>query len=440
MYITKKHLSRRTVLRGLGVAISLPLLDAMMPAFATEEQTAAARQMRFGGVYVPNGALPELWHPKEAGRDFTFTDVMKPLEPFRKQLITVSGMVASGKPAPHAGASCGWLNGVGALGAQGEEVRSKKTLDQHIVDKIGQDTPLPSLEVGTEDMGTLLGASDGYSCLYYNALSWHTDTGPRPVEINPRLTFERMFGETGTAHERLLKLRYKNSVLDSLGQEANRLSRRVGASDKRILNTYLDNVREVETHLQKVMKRSESGIEAPAIPAGIPESFEEHIALTYDLMHLAYQGDISRVFTFLATVEASNRGYAFLGVPESHHAVSHHGGNAELKVKYMKIVSWHVQQFANFVQKLKDTPDGDGNLLDHSLLYYGSGMSNGNAHDPFNPPAVAVGGANGKLVGNLHVATQNKPSASNFLLNLGAMCGLDLQAIGPSTGPLTLTV
>lgn len=434
MFITKKHLSRRTFLRGLGVSISLPLLDAMVPALA---QSSAKPQLRFGGVYFPNGALPELWHPKAVGKDFEFTAPMQSLAPFRDQLVTVSGLTPSGTPGPHLGASCGWLNGVGAKGAQGAPILSGKTLDQYIVDAIGQETPLPSLELGTEDMGTAIGACDGYSCVYFSSVAWRDDSSPLPIEINPRVTFERMFGETGTTQQRLARMRYKNSMLDSLTQEVQHLSSAVSASDKRILSNYLENIREVERRLQRVMARSEhSTIEVPAAPTGIPESYEEHMDLTYDLMHLAFQGDISRVVTFLTGVEASNRGYPFLGVSESHHVCSHHGNLPEAKEKYTKIVTYHTQQFAKFVQKLKDTPDGDGSLLDHSLLLFGSGMGNGNLHEKFDPPTVTVGGANGRWLGNRHIRAEKGESACNFLLNLADVFDLNVEQIGPSTGRL----
>ncbi len=436
MFISKKHLSRRTFLRGLGVTVSLPMLDAMVPAFA---QSGPKPQIRFGGVYFPNGALPEIWHPKEVGANFNFTSPMKSLEPFRDQLVTVSGLTPSGTPGPHLGASCGWLNGVGAKGAQGDPILSGKTLDQYIVDKIGQDTPMPSIEIGTEDMGTAIGACDGYSCVYFSSVAWRDDSSPLPVEINPRVTFERMFGETGTTQQRLARMKYKSSMLDSITEEVRSLSSQVGASDRRLLGDYLDNIREVERRLQLVMARSESSTtEVPAAPTGIPESFQEHMRLNYDLMHLAFQGDISRVFTFLTGVEASNRGYAFIGVPESHHVCSHHGDQPENKEKYTKIVTFHTQEFARFVQNLKDTPDGDGSLLDHSMLLFGSGMGNGNAHQKFDPPTVTVGGANGKWMGNKHIVANKGASACNLLLNLAEVYDIELDKIGPSSGKLNV--
>jgi hypothetical protein len=440
MFVGKKHLSRRSFLRGtLGTTLALPLLDAMVPALTAQSRTAAAPNLRFGGVYVPNGVLPERWHPTTVGRNFEFMPAMKPLEPFRERLLTVSGMVGSGTPGPHLGASAGWLNGLGAVGKQGQPIVSGKTLDQYIAEKIGQDTPFPSLEVGTEDMGTSIGACDGYACVYFNSLAWKTDTAPLPIEINPRVTFERMFGETGTTSQRLARLQYKRSMLDSITEEAARLRAQLGPRDNRILGDYLDNVREVERRIQQVMKRSDTNVEVPDAPSGVPESLEEHVALTYDLMHLAFQGDITRVFTFLTANEASNRGYSFIGVPESHHVCSHHGNDPVAMDKYTTIVAWHVVQFAKFVAKLQNTPDGDGSLLDHTLLFYGSGMSNGNLHDRYNPPAVVLGGAAGAMrgKGNQHIATERAPSV-NLLLNVAELAGVPIEKIGPSTGRLDI--
>jgi hypothetical protein len=440
MVITKQHLSRRTFLRGaLGTAIALPLLDAMVPAMTAQARTAASPTFRFGAVYWPNGVLQDRWHPTELGRDFRFTPIMQPLEPFRETLITVSGLVGSGTPGPHLGNSCGWLNGLGAVARQGEPIISGKTLDQFIADRIGQDTPLPSLELGTEDMGTSIGACDGFACTYFNAIAWKTDTSPLPVEINPRVTFERLFGETGTTEERMARLSYKRSVLDSLTEEIARLRGRVGPRDQRILGDYLDNVREVERRIQQLARRSETSVDVPAAPSRIPESFPDHMALTYDLMHLAFQGDITRVATFLTGVEASNRGYAFINVPESHHVCSHHGNDPVAMDKYTTIVAWQVRQFATFMEKLRATPDGDGTLYDHSLFYFGSGMSNGNQHDRNTPPAVILGGANGRMQGkgNQHIFANRAPSV-NLLLSIGELADVQVEKIGNSTGKVAI--
>jgi len=314
---------------------------------------------------------------------------------------------------------------------------SAKSLDQFVADRIGQDTPLPSLELGTEDMGSQLGACDGFSCLYFSALAWKTDTQPLPVEINPRVTFERMFGETGTTEQRLARLKYRQSVLDSVTEDVARLRTQLGPNDQRILGDYLDNVREVERRIQQIMKRSEQSVTVPAAPTGIPESFDDHMTLTYDLMHLAFQGDITRVATFLTGVEASNRGYGIIGISESHHVCSHHGNDPVQMDKYTSIVTWQTLQFAKFVKQLQDTPDGDGSLLDHSLLYFGSGMSNGNQHDRNTPPAVLVGGANGRMDGNRHVFANRAP-AVNLLMNIAEMADVPVEKIGNSSGKIDL--
>ena len=312
----------------------------MVPAMTAQGRTAASTPFRFGSVYFPSGIYPDSWHPDTAGSGFAFKPVMQPLEGFRSQLVTVSNLTAPWGESVHMGASSAFLNGVGPVASRegtGDafgKIQSKKTLDQYIVDKIGQETPLPSMELGTEDMGTSIGACDGFACTYFNAVSWKTDTSPLPVEINPRVTFERMFGETGTTEERVARLQYKRSVLDSLTQEVARLRGRLGPRDQRVLGEYLDNVREVERRIQQIAKRSETNADVPAAPSGIPESFPEHVALSYDLLHLAWQGDITRVFTFLLGVEASNRGYAFINVPESHHVCSHHGNDPVAMEKY----------------------------------------------------------------------------------------------------------
>jgi hypothetical protein len=434
MIITKKHLSRRALLRGaLGTAIALPMLDAMVPALNAQSKEP---KLHFGAVYWPNGVLPDRWHPDADGTNFEFKPIMKPLEPVRDHLITISGLTAVG--FGHMGASASWLNGVGQKGRNGEQISSEMTLDQMIAEKIGQDTPLPSIEVGTEDMGTAVGSCDGYACIYFNTLAWRNATTPLPVEINPRATFERMYGETGTAAKRLARLQYKTSMLDAITEETTRLQGSLGASDRNILSQYLDNIREVERRIQQVMKRSAESVESPAAPAGIPESFDEHMRITYDLMHLGFQGDISRVFTFLVGVEASNRGYPHIGVSESHHTASHHANNAEMMDKYSKIVTYHAMLFSDFVQKLKATPDGDGSLLDHSMLYFGSGMSNGNEHASNNPPAIVAGGANGRLKGGKHVHLSKPTVTPNVLVSLAALANVHEEKIGPSTGAVEL--
>ena len=446
MFISKKHLSRRTFLRGtVGTAVALPLLDAMIPALTAQSRTAAAPAFRFGAMYFPCGVWPDSWHPEQGGKDFDFKPVMKPLEPFRDQVVTVSQMRAP-FVSVHLGASACWLNGVGPavndkVDGRGDaygKIASKKTVDQFIADKWAGDTPLRSIEVGTEDMGTAAGACDGFACAFFNTLSWRDETSPLPVGINPRVTFERMFGETGTSQQRMTSLKTKQSMLDSVAGETAKLQAKLGPSDKAILDEYLTNVRRVEQQLDKMEARVASLPEGADAPVGIPEVFDDHMTVTYDILHLAYQADMTRVFTFLLGHEASTRSYAHIGVPEAHHSISHHGGDPEKLAKYAKIGTYHILKMAEFAQKLKDTKDGDGNLLDHTLMYWGSGMSNGNAHDRQNVPGVLVGGANGGMKGNQHiVATKDTPTA-NLLLGIAHAAGVEIDKMGPSTGKIDL--
>jgi hypothetical protein len=437
MFITKKHLHRRTFLRGaLGTVVALPLLHAMVPAFA---QSRAGTRFRFGAIYMPNGVYPQLWHPTKTGSGFEFQPIMKPLEPFRDHLVTISQMKAP-DGSVHMGASAAWLNGVGPVNDAGDytKIESKKTIDQYIADAVAEDTPLRSLEVGTEDMGTAAGACDGFPCVFFNTISWRDDASPLPVGINPQVTFERMFGDPGTAEQRLARLQQKQSMLDSVAEETKRLQRKLGAVDNTILDEYLTNVRRVELQLQKMEARSDTLVAAPASPIGIPDAFDDHLTVTYDLLHLAFQGDISRVFTFMLGHEGSSRSYANIGISEPHHPVSHHGDKPEGIERYAKLTTYQIIKFAEFIGKLRSTSEGDGSLLDSAVIYWGSGMSNGNAHDRNSPPAVLLGGANGRLHGDQHIAVQNKEPTANLLLALADMAGAEVESIGSSTGRLSL--
>ena len=436
MFITKKHIHRRTFLRGAGVAIALPLLDSMRAAFG---QSATKQPLRFGAIYMPNGVYPQLWHPTKVGTGFEFQPIMKPLEPYRDHLVTISKMKAP-EGSVHLGASAAFLNGVGPVNTAGSygKIESKKTVDQFIADVVAEDTPLRSLELGTEDMGTAAGACDGFPCVFFNTLSWRDDTSPLPVGINPQVTFERMFGDPGTAQQRLARLRRKQSILDSVADETARLERELGSHDNAVLDEYLTNVRRVEESLQKMQARSDTIAAAPDAPVGIPDSFDDHLTVTYDLLHLAFQGDITRVFTFMLGHEGSSRSYAHIGIPEPHHPVSHHGDKPEGIAKYAKLVTYQISKFAEFVGKLAATPDGDGTLLDASLVYWGSGMSNGNAHDRNSPPAVLLGGANGRLEGGRHVTVDHREPTANLLVAFADIANARCESIGASTGRLPI--
>jgi hypothetical protein len=287
-------------------------------------------------------------------------------------------------------------------------------------------------------MGTAAGACDGFPCTFFNTLSWYDDHSPLPVGINPRVSFERMFGETGTSQQRLASLKTKQSMLDSVMSETSKLQKTLGPADKAILDEYLTNVRRVEQQLDRMEARVANVPEGADAPVGIPEVFDDHMTVTYDILHLAFQADMTRVFTFLLGHEASTRSYAHIGVPEAHHSISHHGGNPETLQKYAKIGTYHIVKMAEFLQKLKDTKDGDGTLLDHSLVYWGSGMSNGNAHDRQNVPAVLVGGANGNMKGNNHIVAEKDTPVANLLLGMAHAAGVDIEKMGPSTGRIDL--
>ncbi|HZI79376.1 MAG TPA: DUF1552 domain-containing protein [Vicinamibacterales bacterium] len=444
MIITKKHLSRRTFLQGtFGAAVALPFLDAMVPALTAQSQTAAASPFRFGVIYMPCGVYPETWHPTTEGANFEFKPVMQPVEAFRDQLVTISKLKAPWGESVHVGASSAFLNGVGpdvsraGTGDAFNQLRSKKTLDQYIADKVAGDTPMRSIEVGTEDMGTSAGACDGFPCTMFETLAWREDTRPLPVSINPRVTFERMFGEVGSPEFRRARLKEKQSLLDSMTAETSKLRSALGAPDKAILDEYLSNIRQVEGQLDRMEAKLGTLTGNPDAPIGLPEAFDDHMSVTYDMMHLALQGDISRVFSFMIGHEPTDRSYAHIGVPETHHSISHHGNDAEKLAKYAKIGTYQMVKFAEFLEKVKNTKDGDGNLLDHSLFYWGSGMSNGNLHDRSNPPTLLVGGAHGRLKGNRHIVANDEPTA-NLLLALGHIAGVEVEKFGASTGRLQL--
>src|ERR671910_681761 len=419
MIITKKPLPRRTFLRGaLGAMVAMPFLDAMIPALAAQ---SAKRPFRFGAIYIPNGIYPQMWHPDTTGSKFEFKPVMSPLEPYRSHLVTISGMKApDGNPdmgGVHMGASAAWLNGIGPVTDQAKFIaKSKKSIDQFIADKIAEDTPLRSLEVGTEDMGTSAGACDGYPCVFFNAISWRDDTSPLPMAVNPRVTFERIFGEAGSA----------------------RMRRTLGPADNAILEEYLTNIRDVEQQLDRMDARAAAVPEGAVAPLGLPDNVDDHLTVTYNLMLLAFQADMSRVFTFMVGHEGSGRSYAHIGLPEPHHPVSHHGDTADGIAKYAKLTTYHVAKLAEFVEKLQATADGDGTLLDRSLIYFGSGMGNGNLHDRNNPPVLLMGGANGKLQGNRAIKVENKEPTANLLLTMAELAGAEVPSIGKSTGRLSL--
>jgi Protein of unknown function (DUF1552) len=439
MLITKKYLPRRTFLRGLGVTMSLPFLDAMAPALMAQSKTAANPLPRLGFVYIPHGAIMDQWTPKSAGADFEFTRILTPLEPFREHLNVVSGLhhKAADTTAVHSLSPTTWLSGVRPKPTQGADAYAGITADQIAAQHIGQDTPLPSLELATEDHSGLLGECDrDYGCIYMNTLSWRTPTTPMPMEINPRKVFERMFGQGGTASDRAARNDEDHSILDAVTHEAADLQRKLGARDRATMGEYLDNVREIERRIQKAASFQANEVALPDEPVGIPYSFEEHIRLMYELMALAYQADVTRVCSFMVAREVSNRTYPQVGVPDGHHATSHHQNKAEKIEKLVKIQTYHLTLFAEFLKKLQATRDGDGSLLDHTVLLYGSNMSNSNLHNHFPLPNLVVGGAAGRMKGNRHIKCEDHTPMTNLLLAVLDKAGVPQDKLGDSTGEL----
>jgi hypothetical protein len=440
MFITKKSLPRRTFLRGVGATLALPLLDSMIPARTLLAQTAAKPLPRLGFVYIPHGAIMDKWTPATVGAGFEFTPILKPLEPFRDYINVVSGLHhrAADTTAVHSLSPTTWLSGVRPKATQGVDAFAGITADQIAAQEIGQDNPLPSMELATEDHSGLIGSCDrDYGCIYMNTLSWRTPETPLPMEINPRKVFERMFGQGGSPTERLARIQEDRSILDAITKEAAALQLQLGPSDRQTMNQYLDNVREIERRIQRAEKsQGDADLQLPTRPAGVPFDFEEHVALMYELMALSYQANITRVITFMVSREVSNRTYTQVGVTDGHHAISHHQNRAEKMAKNVLIQTFNVNQFKGFLEKLKSMPDGDGSMLDHTLLLYGSNMSNSNAHDHYPLPNLVVGGAAGKMKGGRHLKYEDHTPMTNLLVTMLDKVGVKHETLGDSTGTL----
>ena len=439
MFLTKKSIARRTFLRGLGATAALPLLDAMIPASTALAQTAAQPVRRFGSVYIPMGAIMEQWTPTGTGSAFEFTPILKPLEPFRDQLVVLSGLGSTSSEGLHAPGPICYLSGVKGKKTEGDDIFNGVTIDQVIARQVGQGTPFPSLELASEDFSGFIGACDGgWSCAYLNTISWASPTAPLPMETNPRVVFERMFGGTGTVEQRAMRRRVGRSILDSLIPEAVRLQRDLDARDRSRLADYLDNVREIERRIQRSEQSARLDVDLPDAPLGVPNDFAEHIALMFDLLAVAWQTDVTRVFTFMMARELSQKTYPFLDAPDPHHAMSHHRNDPLLMARNARVQIYHYQLFAKFVEKLKNTPDGDGSLLDHAIVMYGSGMSNSNAHSHKSLPIVVVGGGAGRVNGGRHVASPDNTPIANLLVAFGQKMGLETESFGDSNGVVDL--
>jgi hypothetical protein len=435
MFVTKASLARRTFLRGMGAALGLPLLDSMVPALTAAAQSAARPKYRFGAIYVPHGMIMDQWVPATVG-PLELKPILMPLASHKERILVVSNLARpeAGFDTNHAGAPASWLAGVAPKRTDGPDFRLGVTVDQVIATKIGQDTTFPSLEVATEDFTALLGScAPGFSCAYANTLSWQGPTSPLPMEINPRVLFERMFGGGATTEQRRARMREDRSVLDFVAEDVATLERGIGASDRQRLGQYLDNVREVERRIQRAEQQSQSSVDVPDAPIGVPESYEEHVGVLYDLLALAYEIDLTRVFTFMMARELSQRTYPHINATLPHHMLSHHANNPERIAAHARVNTYHVSLFAKFVQRLASTPDGDGSLLDHSMIVYGSGMGNGNVHAAYPLPMMLVGGK-ALVSGNRHVAAaENSPNA-NLMQGMLDKFGIEDGRFGVSTG------
>ena len=437
MVITKMSLPRRTFLRGMGATVALPLLEAMVPALTATAKTAATPPLRFGAVYIPHGAIMDRYRPVTEGRGFDFTPILKPLEPFKESVVVVSNLDRPGDDDSHATASAAWLSGAIAKKTEGQDFHLGTTIDQVVAKQIGQNTPFPSIEVATEDFtGYVGGCSPAYACAYMNTISWASPTSPVPMEINPRVVFERLFGRPGTSAQRAAHQRQDASVLDSIKADLGDLERGLGARDRARLTEYLDNIREIERRIQQTEARNGGEVTALDAPIGVPQSYAEHVGLLYDLLAMAYRTDLTRVFTFMMAREASMKTYPEIGITDPHHTISHHREKPDVRMAHASLNTYHVSLFAKFVETLRATPDGDGSLLDHSLVFYGSGMSNANVHGPYPLPLVAVGGGVGQ--GHRHVVAREHTPLGNLWVSVAEKFGCAPHTFGTSTGRLEI--
>jgi hypothetical protein len=445
-FITKKHIPRRMFLRGLSTAISLPLLESMVPAQTPLAKTAASPQIRLGLCFIPHGAVMANWTPIGEGADFKLSRTLAPLQPFRDQLVVVSNlahkMAAPGGPGDNGGdhtrSPAVFLNGVHPKRTDGPDIQAGVTIDQIAAMKIGQDTPLPSLELATEDFSGLVGSCDvGFSCAYMNTISWRTPTTPLPMEINPRVVFDHLFGDGANAQERLDRIQQQRSILDAAMEQVRHLEGGLGANDRNRVAEYLDTIREIERRIQlSENQNSNASLTVPSSPAGIPDDHQEHSKLMFDLMALAFQADITRISTFMMAREVSYRTFPMLGISEGFHPASHHQNDPARLENLTKINTYHVELLAHLLDRLKNTPDGDGTLLDHSLILYGSGMSNSNVHNHSPLPVLVAGGAAGKLKGGRHLKYPENTPMANLLLSILNKAGVPQESVGDSTGQL----
>jgi hypothetical protein len=443
MFITRKHLPRRTFLKGMGAAVALPMLDAMTPALRAAGQ-AVKTPLRLAFTYVPNGVTMVDWTPKGEGAGFEYARIMKPLEPFRQDTVVLSGlshrngMALGDGPGDHARAAASYLTGVHPRKTAGADIQNGVSVDQIAAQHLSSSTRFASLELGCDDSRTVGNCDSGYSCAYTNSLAWRSPTTPMPPETNPRLVFERLFGDIDTSlppETRARRLRYRRSILDLVGERTASLSADLGPSDKRKLDEYLSSIREIEQRIERA-EHDLTGL-VPTIdkPTGIPVAYADYINLMFDLQLIAFQTDMTRVITMMMGREGSMRTYPEIGVPDPHHPLTHHRGNVEWIERVTKVNTMHVDLFARFIAKMKATPDGDGSLLDHSVIVYGSGLSDGNRHTHEDLPVLMVGRGAGFRSGTHIVYPKGTPMTNLYLTLLDRM-GVQEEKLGDSTGQI----
>jgi Protein of unknown function (DUF1552) len=443
MFISKKAISRRAILRGAGAALALPLLDAMLPASTALSQTPARPACRLGFFYLPNGHNPVAgqWTPLKEGADWEITPQLAPFEPFRNQLFVPYGLRHNQAdswgdgPGDHARGCVAWLNGVHPKRTSGPDVRAATTIDQIAAKEWGKYTKLASLETSLESIGTAGACTDGYACGYQIWFSWSTPTTPLHHEPNPRLVFERLFGDGSTPDEQKLRLKKERSILDSVTAEMNRLNKELGNRDRATLDEYLEAIRDVERRIQ-VTEKQEATVIPPSLPDELPDTFEEHAKMILDLQVLAFQGDITRVTTTLIGREQGSRSYTKSGVTDGHHGTSHHQNDPEKQAKLTKITAYLLKQPAYLFDRLQSIPEGDGNLLDHSLFLVGGGLGDPNLHNHMRLPSAVIGGAAGNMKGGRYLKYPDDTPMANLLVSMLNKVGIPTEKVGDSTGPL----
>ena len=441
MIISKMHLPRRTFLRGMGAALTLPLLDAMVPALSAMAQTAASPVRRLGFVYIPMGMNSVAWTPAGEGRITDLSSSLVSLMPFLDQTTVLTNLELRNAytTGNHASANCAFLSCARAKRTEGTDYELGTTVDQVAAQAVGRETPIPSLELGTDLIAQVGNCDNGYACAYQNNLSWSSPTTPLPTEADPRIVFERLFGDGGSPDERRAELRKSGSILDWMTADLARLRRELGPGDRTRVGDYLDSVREVERRIQRSEQQSDESLQVDLErPVGVPAVWEDHVRLMFDLQVLALQADLTRVITFQMAREASTRTYPHIGVPEPHHPVSHHTNDPEKLAKLAKINTHQVSLFAYMVERLQATPDGDGSLLDHSMYLLGSGMGNPDVHDHSNLPIVLAGGRSSELRGGRHIRFAEPTPLANLHLTLLDKMGVHLDDFVDSTGKVAL--